>query len=80
MFCPKCRCEYVDWIRKCPDCKIALIEELPPNPDSLDKAISYEELVNLVKENDGKLNIDLLTTDIVRAKKWSFPYQGYGFA
>jgi hypothetical protein len=28
MFCPNCKCEYIEGIRECPDCKIALVAEL----------------------------------------------------
>ncbi|MFC1847213.1 hypothetical protein ACFLW5_00140 [Chloroflexota bacterium] len=31
-YCPKCRDEFQNWIEVCPDCKVALIEELPPQP------------------------------------------------
>jgi len=79
MFCPRCRCEYVKWIKKCPGCDTALNNELPPQPEAVSNDISYEGLVSLVKEKGGKLKIDMLTTDVGREKKWSFPYQGYGF-
>jgi len=80
MFCPECRCEFVEWIRICTDCKIPLIEELPPVSESIDKTISYEALVNLVKENGNKLKIDLLTKAVARNKRWNLPFQGYGLA
>ena len=28
MFCPKCKAEYVKGTRKCPDCKVTLVQEL----------------------------------------------------
>ena len=31
-FCPKCRDEFQDWVKICPDCKVELIETLPPLP------------------------------------------------
>jgi len=31
-FCPKCRDEFQDWVKVCPDCKIELVEKLDPLP------------------------------------------------
>jgi len=33
-YCPKCRDEFEDWVEVCPDCRIALVNELPATPDS----------------------------------------------
>jgi len=30
--CPKCRDEFQDWAKTCPDCQVALVAELPPIP------------------------------------------------
>lgn len=30
MFCPQCKTEYENWVKECVDCKIPLIEKLPP--------------------------------------------------
>ena len=30
MFCPKCKAEYRDEIKECADCKVPLVEQLPP--------------------------------------------------
>jgi hypothetical protein len=29
-YCPKCRDEFQDWVKTCPDCRVALVAELPP--------------------------------------------------
>ena len=63
MFCPGCACEYVGWT-ECPSCRIPLVEELPPSLETADKSISYEALVDLVRENGGQLETDLSTTDV----------------
>jgi len=31
-FCPKCRDEFQDRVKVCPDCNVALVEKLPPTP------------------------------------------------
>jgi len=28
-YCPQCRDEFQDWVKVCPDCKVALVEQLP---------------------------------------------------
>ena len=32
-FCPKCRDEFQDWVKTCPDCHVTLVAELPLEPD-----------------------------------------------
>ena len=31
-YCPKCRDEFQNWVKVCPDCQIALVDKLPPPP------------------------------------------------
>ena len=33
-WCPKCKCEYREGITECVDCKIALVDELPPDSEN----------------------------------------------
>jgi hypothetical protein len=80
MFCPQCRCEFPAWIRVCPDCKVPLTGELPPSPEYVDKTLSYDALVDMVRKNGNQLKIDLVATEVGRDRKWGFPYMGYGFA
>jgi len=44
-FCPKCRAEYVEGVKTCPDCQVALVEKLPPKDDRSDE--DYVEMVEL---------------------------------
>jgi hypothetical protein len=80
MFCPKCRCEFVGWTDECPDCKIPLVEALPSGLGRAEERISYEALVDLVKESGSQLSIDLSVADVGVEKQRGFPYRGYGFA
>lgn len=32
-YCPVCRDEFKDWVKVCPDCNVALVEDLPPQPE-----------------------------------------------
>jgi hypothetical protein len=80
MFCPECRCEFVGWTGKCPNCNTPLVEESPTVPGIAGKRVSYEALVDLVRENGGQLGIDLSTSEVRRERKWRFPWLGYGRA
>jgi len=80
MFCPQCRTEFVGWRGKCPDCKVLLVDESPPEPGGVEKTLSYNDLVDLIKMNNGRIIIDLTTAEVERQKKWGFPFLGYGYA
>ncbi|GAW91003.1 DUF2007 domain-containing protein [Calderihabitans maritimus] len=47
MFCPKCKYEYVEGVKECPDCQVALVEELPPEPE-----LEYVDLVTVLKSEN----------------------------
>lgn len=42
-YCPHCRDEFQDWVKVCPDCKVALVAELPlqPNHEEVDEPLVY---------------------------------------
>ena len=79
MFCPKCRCEYPDWIKKCPNHDVTLIYSSLPDYWAGYSNISYDELLKTIKENENKLKIEVSAVDIGMEKIWQFPYQGYGY-
>ena len=80
MFCPTCNCEYTGWIGKCPNCETLLVLEKQAINRTQGTEISYNALIDLVKGNEGKLIIEISTTEVGIEKKGSFPYFGYGFA
>jgi len=42
-YCPQCRDEFQDWVKVCPDCKVALVAELPlqPKHEEVDEPLVY---------------------------------------
>lgn len=43
MYCPKCKCEYVEGIYECVDCHVKLVYELPAEPEEKDEETTYKE-------------------------------------
>ncbi len=43
LYCPECRDEFQDWVKVCPDCKVALVGELPlqPKHEEIDELLVY---------------------------------------
>ena len=36
-YCPECRDEFQEWVRVCPDCGVALVDDLPELPEREEK-------------------------------------------
>jgi len=43
MFCPKCKAEYREGFVICDECNVALVEELPPEPET--EFVDYDEVL-----------------------------------
>ena len=80
MFCTQCGTVFVGWRGKCPDCKVLLVDQLSPELGSVEKILPYNDLVDLVKKNNGQISIGLIPAEVERQKKWRFPFLGYGYA
>ncbi len=80
MYCAICECEYKGWYGKCPNCKNPLLNEPHLDPLSSDEQISYERLVEIIRENGGALEVDLATIEVNKSKSFRFPWLGYGYA
>jgi len=60
-FCPECRYEFKENIKRCPDCEVELIDELPPEQEPEEKWVLVKDLesdifADMVKEaleNEG---------------------------
>jgi hypothetical protein len=70
MFCPNCRYEYIRGVATCPDCGVALVDELPSEPakqpkdsESVIVYISISQLKSaLVKSILEDAGIEYVTT------------------
>lgn len=45
-YCPECHDEFEDWVKVCPDCGVALVDEMPtqftpPDPATRDESVVY---------------------------------------
>ena len=81
--CPQCRDEFQDWVKVCPDCKVALVGELPlpPKHDKIDGPLVYianapnESIANMwsgILEEHGIRC--LLKSANLRAAMYAFTY------
>lgn len=80
MYCPNCNCEYIGRAEFCPHCREPLLDEPPPALKTPTGELSYEQLVQKVVKNEGRLEIQLSAVQVHFERKWSFPYFGYGYA
>jgi len=49
MFCPKCRSEYREGYTECQECRVPLVEELPPEPEA--EYVNWVTVLTTVDQN-----------------------------
>jgi len=85
-FCPKCRDEFQDWVKVCPDCKVALVDKLKDIPKTVfqDEPLVYvvtvpnEAIAGMwagILENEGIPCV--LKSDNLRPAQYSLLYNQY---
>ncbi|MDD5703251.1 MAG: hypothetical protein PHU23_14535 [Dehalococcoidales bacterium] len=56
-YCPKCRDEFQDWVKVCPGCQVALVDELP--------ALSEIEKIRIERRNDPLVHVATASNEAV---------------
>jgi hypothetical protein len=46
-FCPKCKDEFQDWVKACPDCRVALEDKLPPPSPKIKSILPVDPIVTI---------------------------------
>ena len=54
-YCPKCRDEFQDWVKECPDCKVKLVDELPPLPEEVSREGDLVQVATAPNEIEAQL-------------------------
>ena len=63
MFCPKCKSEYKQGITECPECNVALVYELPPEPETKFAKVEVEEVYSTFNLADVALIKSILDAE-----------------
>jgi hypothetical protein len=48
-FCPKCRGEFQNWVKTCPDCGVELAKKLPPPDEPVSDIPPYRKLITIAR-------------------------------
>ena len=54
-YCPKCRDEFQDWVDECPDCKVKLVDKLPPLPEEVSREGDLVQVATAPNEIEAQL-------------------------
>lgn len=80
MYCSQCGVNWDGWNYKCPDCRMILVDQPSPVSRREDESISYQSLVELVRNKDKRISVPLNVREVERLNKWGFPFCGFGYA
>ncbi len=68
-YCPKCRDEFQDWVKTCPDCRVALVTELPAPSKSAKRGKTGDSLVHIAdapNEPVARMWVEVLENNGIR--------------
>jgi hypothetical protein len=80
MYCSECECEFEGWKGRCPQCKNPLIDVKPAAEISTAEVVAYPDLLKLILEEGGELEVILSAVKVSKSRARRFPWLGYGFA
>lgn len=80
MYCSNCDCEFDGWRGKCPNCKNQLEDTEPLISTDEFERLTYESIVQSIRDNGGKIDITLDAKEVGKSKSLRFPYTGFGYA
>ena len=66
-YCPNCRDEFQDWVKECPDCKVKLVDELPPLPEEITREGALVHLATAPNEIEARLWKSILEDNVIQS-------------
>lgn len=66
-YCPQCRDEFQEWVEECPDCKVKLVNELPPLPEKVLKEGGLVHVATAPNEIEARLWKGILEDNGIRS-------------
>ncbi len=64
MYCPVCKYEYIEAVTECPDCEVALVEHLTPEPEP--EFVNFQEVLGTYNPADIAFLKSLLDSENIQ--------------